>query len=826
MRSYLVALIFIALSEGLREDVSFERTQKVERTYPPRKRKGVRVLQDASTPSSSSSSSSSSSTPSSPSPSSGYSCIHDNLLESTPETVQGLQEYAPLSSSSSLRNLQSTTISSSSSWKPIRIQPVYVGFSSLSVQVSQFLTNSLIPAAIQKWQSLLSVDRVVGNLFAHRECSSYWTNSNGSPYVCAEFYPDTVCDSGAAGDIPISFSTTYKNFLGTDLIYSNLNNKLTPLTVAAGGSGLANADLGLFITAVSSSDCGSTVLAYASTCQRDQLDRPTWGRINFCPNNLDITTLDKLDAQVAVAVHEIGHVLGFSSSSFPLFRNDDTLRSPLTPRNPNFPSIPRDDFWLTRSCGGKQVTSWISSETTLGYSTGRGMTSTSCGTINKGPETCILEVRTPRATLAARSYFGCSTLKGAELENQLTSACDFQGSHWEQRLFNGEIMNSYMVHSAKISPVTLALLEDSSWYIANYSNADRFKIGLDWGFSQGCQFVNNKCLDSSGIGLGQPPHFYSQQRTLSLGNAVCTIDRLAVGQAELSIYSKSLPLPFQYYTDPTIGGYPNTLDYCPGIQGLSNRHCKRTSDGAAYSAKSHFGETFGARSSCFLSTLVYSSSAGYAPGGAGCFEEVCNTTLGALLVTIARPGGASPITVQCTFEGQKLSVSGFSGFLTCPSYDAVCVRSAAPIYSPNSSEIKTYVWPSSIPVSSPSTSSTDAKKVDYTNALLISAGVLVGVSVLTSFGRYVYKKHIQRQQPQHPVSSLSPVTLPSGSGANSAIVMASPPPMYSQQPFYIQQYPQQQYPQQQYPQQQYPQQQNPQQHYPQVVYVFPNQRPI
>ena len=269
------------------------------------------------------------------------------------------------------------------------------------------------------------------------------------------------------------------------------------------------------------------------------------------------------------------------------------------------------------------------------------------------------------------------------------------------------------------------------------------------------------------------------------------------------MYSKPLPLPFQYYTDPSIGGSPPTLDYCPSVQGLSNRNCKRSSDGATYSSKSYFGETFGARSSCFLSTLVFASS-GYSAGGAGCFEEICNSTLGALLINIARPAGATSITVRCLFEGQQLTVSGFSGYILCPSYEAVCVRFHSPIYSPNSSEIKTYVWPSSIPAPS-SSSSKDAAKADYTNALLISAGALAGLSILVSFGRIVYKKHFQ----QHPVTSMSPVLAPGvGSGGT---MMASPPPMYaSQQPFFIQQYPQQQYPQQ------YPQ--------PQLVYVIQEQR--
>ena len=39
---------------------------------------------------------------------------------------------------------------------------------------------------------------------------------------------------------------------------------------------------------------------------------------------------DEFDEQLATAIHELIHALGFSSSSWPLFRNADG--SPMTPR--------------------------------------------------------------------------------------------------------------------------------------------------------------------------------------------------------------------------------------------------------------------------------------------------------------------------------------------------------------------------------------------------------------------------------------------------------------------------------------------------------------
>lgn len=67
----------------------------------------------------------------------------------------------------------------------------------------------------------------------------------------------------------------------------------------------------------------------ASWCQMDQHDRPIMGRLNWCPGKISTAAADH-PSQVAVAKHEVAHALGFSSKSFPLFR--DELGYPRTPR--------------------------------------------------------------------------------------------------------------------------------------------------------------------------------------------------------------------------------------------------------------------------------------------------------------------------------------------------------------------------------------------------------------------------------------------------------------------------------------------------------------
>ena len=74
----------------------------------------------------------------------------------------------------------------------------------------------------------------------------------------------------------------------------------------------------------------------------------------------------------------------------------------------------------------------------------------------------------PAVTLAARAHFNCSTLPGAELEDDLGAGS--AGSHWEERVFDGELMdsqagsNGYSAQHA-LSPLTLGLLQDSGWCV-------------------------------------------------------------------------------------------------------------------------------------------------------------------------------------------------------------------------------------------------------------------------------------------------------------------------------------------------------------------------
>lgn len=87
-------------------------------------------------------------------------------------------------------------------------------------------------------------------------------------------------------------------------------------------------------------------------------------------------------------------------------------------------------------------------------------------TITNADDSTTQRIITPRVKEAVRQQFGCDTLRGADLEDDGGSGT--MGSHWEQRLFEGEMMDGVggsVTHTSRhvLTNLTLSLLEDSGW---------------------------------------------------------------------------------------------------------------------------------------------------------------------------------------------------------------------------------------------------------------------------------------------------------------------------------------------------------------------------
>ena len=430
-------------------------------------------------------------------------------------------------------------------------------------------------------------------------------------------------------------------------------------------SGVPNgADLLIFVTVdrhCTTSQGFSNTLASAIACERDQHDRPITGAIDFCLQgmhgispvneaNLSLNEQfnpivntreskyvgtnnenqkenvaqnvneDAIKRITSIAVHELTHVLGMTSDSLSYFRHPVTGK-PLTPR-PFTVS-------MVKCVDGREGGYYgLPSDSVMKESFGmNGMRH--------------YEIVTPTVRQVVRNQFNCQKMAGARLENQPTSE-DCFGSHWDERLFYTEAMGA--IHSNTenaLSPLTLALLEDSGWYRANYES--KYVSLSTFGHGSGCDFVDGPCIQNGKLPSYSKDAFCNSSMVLDDAGKIskkstqtCSSDRTHKTYCDLAdditkrpLY-QSVPKQFQYFEDSNMSPlYFKRADYCP-MPFLSPSSCLavRNSDIK--------GERYGPNSRCYETNQEYSI----------CLDTICNKELNKLQVMIHN------ITITCDYDGQ------------------------------------------------------------------------------------------------------------------------------------------------------------------------------
>eukprot|EP01130_Rhizamoeba_saxonica_P013388 TRINITY_DN5715_c0_g1_i1.p1 TRINITY_DN5715_c0_g1~~TRINITY_DN5715_c0_g1_i1.p1 ORF type:complete len:798 (+),score=190.10 TRINITY_DN5715_c0_g1_i1:25-2394(+) len=317
-----------------------------------------------------------------------------------------------------------------------------------------------------------------------------------------------------------------------------------------------DADFVLFIT--SRPILGSGALAFASSCASNGLGRPIAGHANFNTSSLFDVEGD-IPRQLGIAVHEISHALGFSSSRFNSFIE-----------------------WLPDGSFQKK-----SSELRLVTDAETGI-----------PGYTYTEIRSPEVVKAVREHFGCDDLTGAPLEDG--GASGTAGSHWEKRIFMSEYMTGTESPWPVYSILTLSLFYDSGWYDVDWDKAE----SLEWGYHMGCEFVRGDCADWD-------EEIKCDSVDLSSGiTNECSFDLRGHGQCNLRQYSEEIsPDYFQHWPDdPTKGGHSIISDYCgyvvPSVQcSIGTESVYTLTDIVDSTGILENGEFFGVESRCMKSTL-------------------------------------------------------------------------------------------------------------------------------------------------------------------------------------------------------------------------------
>jgi len=465
------------------------------------------------------------------------------------------------------------------------------------------------------------------------------------------------------------------------------------------GEGAKDEDLHIFVTIQDKDPCSpkSDLQAYASWCVKDQCDRPIFASINFCASKLSLDH-DKVDAQVSSVVHELAHAMAFSSSLFKYFRHEDG--TPRLERDPaDQDAFPGEVRW---SCGGgkyafpdpngNRLYSDLS-PAILSPASERGFEQCQCpiGRAAMGDgclaglggfrvPSCVVRVATPTVLREVRRHFACDSLGGAELENQDTDECAIVGSHWEQRIFNGEVMAAVGGGMAPyLSRVTLALFQDSGWYQVNFSKADALTKGVHWGYQQGCSFATEKCI-SDGAPLWDRAYCTSAEETS------CSLDRTRAMGCEMANFDREPPSVFNYLGRSEAGSLPE-MDYCPTYRvRLTNRVCtdESVSSPAPYTNINIMREVFGSSSRCLMGSLrkaiqanffqtYYYKQEDFSRPMPACYEVECAADRASYAVKASmEPGPGSRELGTCWNSGQELTADGFEGSVTCAAPEEIC----------------------------------------------------------------------------------------------------------------------------------------------------------
>ncbi|XP_017782298.1 PREDICTED: leishmanolysin-like peptidase [Nicrophorus vespilloides] len=451
----------------------------------------------------------------------------------------------------------------------------------------ELINNTILPQAVQYWEKALFVRKVENVIRLTRKCNETQVFVKDSLTHCI----DTCKEKTMCGEVEVP-----ESHLDACRVCNSTGQNCGIRPGSQPGQGIEGFDFVFYVSASQTERCNkSLAVAYAAHCQQETgLDRPIAGHANLCPNNIS-TKPQELETLLSTVKHEILHALGFSVSLYAFYR--DEKGNPLTPRSrdtgkPTLNERLQTYQWSERVIKTVTRSNWMVRSGVM--------------------EREVQMIVTPQVVREVREYFNCSLLEGAELEDQGEEGTAL--THWEKRVFENEAMTGTHTQNPVISRITLALMEDTGWYKANYSMAET----LTWGRNLGCDFVMKSCKEwiTTKSARGRSIHPFCNKVKRNPLQTECTDDRTSVALCNLDKHSEFLPQLYQNFdkidyvepgTEGFYGGSVSLADYCPYIQEFNWRsngtivrgsHCQ-FSENNPHPDKNFAFEKYGKHSRCF-----------------------------------------------------------------------------------------------------------------------------------------------------------------------------------------------------------------------------------
>ena len=413
---------------------------------------------------------------------------------------------------------------------------------------------------------------------------------------------------------------------------SNIGSEMTSLNKGTADTGF---DLFIFVRFGDNEEMGEYTLASAGArFINPQTGQPIIGVANI-NRQIDYSVQNSLYYFQATILHEFIHILGFSNFFFSTFY--------------------RSNFTRIDNYGVRRV--YLNSQK-------------------------LLEV--------AKNYYKCQDIDGIELEDY--GGDGTTGSHWEERILLGDIMNGVVYPEEQvISEFTLAVLEDSGYYKANYYTGGL----MQYGKNKGCDFLNQKCVINTDGDVNNQfkNEFYAKSLYNSYIDPGCSSGRQSRAYHGFYNYGNSIPIEFQYYSETYLGGRPST-DFCPVAQehiGESEilyyvGHCSTKGNGEYGTLISYYdssgrkinnnngdliqktGEYHSDHSFCVLGSLISKNIVNYQQYSrtvnAFCYQMYCSDE--SLTIQI------NDDFLVCPRSGGKITGVNYDGYLLCPDYYLIC----------------------------------------------------------------------------------------------------------------------------------------------------------
>jgi hypothetical protein len=499
-------------------------------------------------------------------------------------------------------------------------------------ELAEAVIEKVIPAVSGFWSSAMQVRRVTQHLRVNRNCKGV----NGD----CEAESATMCASlgGYGVKIPHRFISAQR------VVKIGVFGRVKP-RVLAGGEGVA-ADFILLVSIDERGSCarsnrGSGIVAEAFACRHDECGRPILGVIHICPHSIDPSSEISLTTLHDTLAHEMTHTFGFTSDSYhqmhlpsghPRIPENSRQKIQYTCELDPNTKLPRVE-WDVESSDPSITYSYTFPVGIISAVTTRGGVGSSVHGCDKCPldpnrvysskdiEACLANIgkcsfaiTTPRVVRTVREFFDCPNLIGAELDNRFsTPRCTFFDSHWKQRIFGDEFMTPSITGGAQyISPVTFAFLEDLGWYKMDYSKATPLIRGAHWGYKEGCDFVQQKCINENGNAVQSlsEKFFCNGQNS----HSVCSANALHKVACDTVVNKDHIPELYRY----PVNGKSSRYDYCPVYFPKPNTYCNMIPRGGGLA-----GEMFGDSSRCLDSIRTGQAAAASSQVRGMCFEIEC-----------------------------------------------------------------------------------------------------------------------------------------------------------------------------------------------------------